>query len=576
MRDLLKKSLLMLGVFILMLGMPGQIRAEAAAAHQVTAKAVSSSKIQLTWSSAEGADRYAVYRSTSAENGFQKLKTVSGSLSYTDTGVAPAVVYYYRVVPVNSASGDEIENAAMAIKAKTPAKVQISRLAVKSPTKIQLFWNISAGSSGYEIYRAGSRTGNYQKIADIEGKNTDSYVDSKVMPGKTYYYKIRPTNQNGGTFGAGSYSDPVKGKTVAKAVFTSITSVDSKTMRFTWKKVSGASSYEIYRSTKKDSGYKRIATVKGSARKYTDKTVTSGKKYFYKIVTIGMLDGRKITSGYSQAAGYRALQQVKISSVKSTKDESLKVSWKKVTGATEYKLYRGTSLNGSYKKIATVKASGALTQSYTDKKVSSGKKYYYKVQAYSSDDGLILAGSGSRSEAKMGSTDYAIMGETTVTADQMQKLFEASGRSYPSGVYKDKGAKNLKKFCQIVIDESEKEGVRAEVIFAQICLETGYLQFGGQVGASQCNFAGLGATDDGAAGATFPNVKIGIRAQVQHLKGYASTDSLNQSCVDPRFVYLSSRRGTAKYVQSLGGGNWATDPNYASKLMNLIKIMKNY
>ena len=94
--------------------------------------------------------------------------------------------------------------------------------------------------------------------------------------------------------------------------------------------------------------------------------------------------------------------------------------------------------------------------------------------------------------------------------------------------------------------------------------------------APQCNFAGLGATDDGASGATFPNVRTGLRAQVQHLKGYASTEDLNKKCVDPRFHYLAARRGTAKYVQSLGNGNWATDPLYASKLMRLIQQMKSY
>lgn len=136
--------------------------------------------------------------------------------------------------------------------------------------------------------------------------------------------------------------------------------------------------------------------------------------------------------------------------------------------------------------------------------------------------------------------------------------------------------KNIEKFCEIVLEESEGEGVKAEVIFAQICLETGYLQFYGQVSATQCNFSGLGATDDGAAGATFPDVRTGIRAQVQHLKGYASKEPLNQECVDPRFVYLASRRGTAKYVEDLGGGNWATDPDYASKLKRLINAMKSY
>ena len=206
--------------------------------------------------------------------------------------------------------------------------------------------------------------------------------------------------------------------------------------------------------------------------------------------------------------------------------------------------------------------------------MTGGKNYYYKVQAYSSSDGIIAAGKGDKSEYKKATLNYAIMGKSTVTVDQMVKFYNMSGKKYPS-IYKDKGAKNIKKFCEILLDECEREGVRAEVIFAQVCLETGYLSFGGQVSAGQCNFSGLGATDDGAAGATFKDVRTGLRAQVQHLKGYASKDSLNQKCVDLRFQYLTHRRGSTPYVQNLGNGNWATDPNYASKLMTLIKKMKS-
>jgi Fibronectin type 3 domain-containing protein len=345
-------------------------------------------------------------------------------------------------------------------------------------------------------------------------------------------------------------------------------------MQLVWKKVSNAEGYEIYRSTKKDSGYKKIASLKRNADKYTDKSVKAGKKYYYKVVTVGKLNGKKITSGYSNPVSNRALSRVKISSANSTLEDAVKIKWKKVTGATKYKIYRATSSKGSYKHIATVKSNGKDTQSYTDKKVTGGKNYYYKVQAYSSSDGIIAAGKGDKSEYKKATLNYAIMGKSTVTVDQMVKFYNMSGKKYPS-IYKDKGAKNIKKFCEILLDECEREGVRAEVIFAQVCLETGYLSFGGQVSAGQCNFSGLGATDDGAAGATFKDVRTGLRAQVQHLKGYASKDSLNQKCVDPRFQYLTHRRGSTPYVQNLGNGNWATDPNYASKLMTLIKKMKS-
>ena len=484
--------------------------------------------------------------------------------------------YYYRISPISSENHEEIKSLRMTVKVRAPQQVEISRLTVKASDKIKLYWKLSKGANGYQVYRSTGIKGEYTMIAELKGNSTVVYTDETLIPGQTYYYKIRPTVSNNGQQGYGSYSSPIKGKTVPKTEITSVKSVNSNTLKLTWDKVSNAVTYEIYRSEKKAGGYEKIAELSNSVQKYSDKNIKSGKKYFYKIVVTGVLNGKDINSGYSKPVSNRTLKQVKIASIKTTITDGLKLKWGKVTDASRYSIFRASSQNGTYKKVATVKATDANAQYYTDLKVKAGRTYYYKIQAYSNENGIIASGCSSHSAVKKASTSYAIMGESTVTAEQMSKLFLASGRTYPAEIYKSKGAKNLKKFCQIVLEESAKEGVKAEVIFAQICLETGYLRFGGQVKAEQCNFAGLGATDDGAAGATFENVRIGIRAQVQHMKGYASKDSLNLDCVDPRFKYLAYRRGTTPYVQDLGNGNWATDPNYASKLMGLIKMMKSY
>lgn len=543
----------------------------ASAGIQASAAAVSSSKIEVKWSPMEQAGSYAVYRRKASEGAFQKV-TVTSSLFYRDASVKPAMNYYYKIVPVSGADGKEMTGAQATTVAKAPGQTAIQKITVKSPTKMLIAWRPAAGSTGYQVLRSDGEGGRYEEIARVNGKSNCAYLDEGVIPGRLHCYKIRPMNQ--GQKGFGSYSKAVKARTIAKTAVTSITSLSSSQMRITWKKVNNAVKYEVYRSLRKDGGFQKIATVRGSVRKFTDKTVKSGRKYFYRVNVVGSFGGKKITSGYSQSISYRSLKQVRIQSVKQMGDNALKVRWGKVAGATKYQVYRSTSSFGTYQKIATVK--GASSLSYTDRKVSSGKTYYYKVQAYSDGKGIVSAGSGTKSESKGSSILYAIMGKSSVTAKQMAAMYKASGKSFPSGVYQGKGAKSIEKFCEIVIDESKKEGVKAEVIFAQVCLETGYLSFGGQVSAAQCNFAGLGATDDGASGATFQNVKTGIRAQVQHLKGYASKDPLNQVCVDPRFIYLSSRRGTAKYVQDLGNGNWATDPNYASKLIRLIQEMKSY
>lgn len=566
-----KKMAMVLCMLFLVLWMPGKIYG--AETMQATAAAVSSNKIEIKWTAREEAKQYVVYRRSASDAEYKKMKTTSKTVYY-DTDITAGMNYSYRVVPVSRANGEMIKSAQVVVKTKAPAQVDIEKITVKSPTKIQLYWKESKGSTGYQILRAKNKTGHYTEIDRVDGKTTRTYIDESVVPGKTYYYKVRPFNQHGQ--GMGTDSSAIKGRTIAKTNIISITSISSDCMQVQWKQIKNASSYEVYRSTSKDGGFQKVATITGAKREYKDRTVKSGKKYYYKIVVVGSLNGTRISSGFSKVEAFRVLNRVKISSVKSTVEDGLKIKWGKVAGATKYKVYRASSENGSYKKIATVKAKGGSVLSYEDARIVSGKTYYYKVQAYSDEKGLVSAGAGSKSIAMSGCTSYAIMGDTTVTTDQMVALYESYGKSFPSHIYKEKGAKDIEEFCEIIEEESEEEGVRAEVIFAQICVETGFLKFGGQVDATQCNFSGLGATDDGAAGATFPNVSTGIRAQVQHLKGYASTEDLNQPCVDPRFHFLTSKRGSVKHVQNLGNGNWATDPNYASKLMKLIKEMKTY
>ncbi len=571
MRNVWKKIYMLLCVLFLTACIPESVFA--AGPLSAAAAAVSSSKIELNWGIAEEAGSYAIYRKGPGDSRFQKIREISAT-AYRDTGISPGVTYAYKIVAVSRENGKEMFHTESTVTVKAPKKTAVKKISVKKPTAMQIVWESSAGSTGYQIFRSTNENGGYEEIGRVSGRASCSFTDENVVPGKAYYYKVRPTNQN--HMGYGTFSAPMRGRTIGKTAITAIASLSSEKMQITWRKVSNAQAYEIYRSSQSGGKFRKIATVKGGTRKYIDKSVKSGKKYYYKINAISNLNGVKIRSGYSETASFRALKQVKIASVKLTAKDHLLLKWGKVTGATKYRIFRASSKNGSYKKIAIVPGKGSSYQTYTDKNVVSGKTYYYRVQAYSEEKGVISAGSGSKSEVKSASMLYRIMGKTGVTAEQMAALYEASGKSYPSAVYRDKGAKNIEQFCEIVLEESEAEGVKAEVIFAQVCLETGYLQFYGQVAAGQCNFSGLGATDDGAAGATFPDVRTGIRAQVQHLKGYASKESLNQECVDPRFVYLASRRGTAKHVEDLGGGNWATDPDYAAKLKKLIHAMKSY
>ena len=143
------------------------------------------------------------------------------------------------------------------------------------------------------------------------------------------------------------------------------------------------------------------------------------------------------------------------------------------------------------------------------------------------------------------------MGSSLNTVNQMVGYYNAQLKAYPSVALGKGGAPDIRTFCTILCEEAAAEGVRAEIVFTQAMLETGWLQFGGDVKVDQFNFAGIGATGGGVPGNSFPDVRTGIRAQVQHLKAYASTEPLNNPCVDPRFHYVA--RGSAPTMEQLSG-----------------------
>ena len=131
-------------------------------------------------------------------------------------------------------------------------------------------------------------------------------------------------------------------------------------------------------------------------------------------------------------------------------------------------------------------------------------------------------------------------------------------------------------FARLYIEEASFEGVNHDVAFAQMCLETGFLGFGNLVTPDQNNFAGLGATGlpgpDGVPdkGLYFPDLRTGVRAHIQHLKAYATTDDLNQELVNPRRRFV--RLGSSPTIDGLAG-TWAADRQYAVKLRAMLQRM---
>jgi hypothetical protein len=121
----------------------------------------------------------------------------------------------------------------------------------------------------------------------------------------------------------------------------------------------------------------------------------------------------------------------------------------------------------------------------------------------------------------------------------------------------------VRELAALYAEEAALEGVNHDVAFAQMCLETGFLRYGGLVTPDMNNFCGLGAIGPQQRGERFPSPRIGVRAHIQHLKGYATDEPLGQELVDPRYRWV--KYGSAPLIEGLAG-TWAADRDYAAKI----------
>lgn len=163
-----------------------------------------------------------------------------------------------------------------------------------------------------------------------------------------------------------AYAASLKAPSVT-AESTSATSVKLK-----WKKNKAAKKFTIYRSTKKNKGFKAVKTVKKSTLTYTDKKLTCGKTYYYKVKAI---NGKK--SKTSKVKKVKVVPvKVKTISAASSKCGEITVTYGKSSGASGYQLSCSPTAKGKFTVVNTSKQT-SFTHS-----LDMGTAAYYKVRAY--------------------------------------------------------------------------------------------------------------------------------------------------------------------------------------------------
>ena len=181
------------------------------------------------------------------------------------------------------------------------------------------------------------------------------------------------TTANDKDFNSEDVIEPAKVTAPQTPAGVKAVSADHDKVKVTWNKVSQAAGYEVYQNSKK------IADVKTNS--YTKTKLTTGTKYTYKVRAYKLNGTEKVYSGYSKnVTATPNLSTVSNVKVKNSSKKSVKVTFKKVNGASGYVIYRATKKNGKYKAVSTLKKGTAV--SYTNKKLKKKSTYYYKVRAY--------------------------------------------------------------------------------------------------------------------------------------------------------------------------------------------------
>ena len=347
----------------------GKAKTAAPAAPSVTIGNSSTGKPQLTWKAVSGAVKYEVYRSTRQNSGYSLLGTTT-STSYVNTGASTGTTYYYRVKAVNRngmASGYSNIVSGKA-KAAAPAAPSVT-IGNSSTGKPRLTWKAVSGAVSYRIYRSESRGTGYSLLGTT---SSTSYVNTGAAAGKTYYYRVKAVNRDGMASG---YSNIVSGKVKAAApAAPSVTAGNSSTgkPRLTWKAVSGAVSYRIYRSESRGTGYSLLGTT--SSTSYVNTGAAAGKTYYYRVKAVNR-DG--MVSGYSNIVSGKATLPAPVLNIGlSVSSGKPMLAWDAVPGATSYRIYRSTSRGTGYSLLATT-----TSTSYVNTSAAKGTTYYYRVKA---------------------------------------------------------------------------------------------------------------------------------------------------------------------------------------------------
>ncbi len=346
--------------------------------------------IKLTWDKVSGAESYNIYLcgrtpgtnemySYNIDSTISNFITINYTIDSNEMYAVKAVTTYPGYYDDKEMYSDISNYATYRANVPTPSGVKAN----VQNGKVTLSWNAVEDADGYQIYNGNTY---------IKTTSSLNYTLSNLSTSKVHTLKVRAYIDN--DFYNPStkfYSNFSNVNVFPNAVSKAKTSLVGKTnIKITWNKKSNVTGYKIYRSTSKNSGYKNIKTITSkNTNSYTDKNLSKGKTYYYKVIPYLKTNGKEYNGGNSNISNIKTFSDSKITGLyicTEAGSSNSYLSWTKSSNNIDgYIIYRATSKNGKYKKVKTITSSKTYT--YTNKNLSKGKTYYYKVRGYKKING---------------------------------------------------------------------------------------------------------------------------------------------------------------------------------------------
>ena len=363
----------------------------------LVAEAYGTSTVYLSWNAVSGASAYNIYRSTvPGGEGNLPYQTNVSNPSYSDSAVTAGTTYYYRVTAVGNSSEGGLSNEVSATSGanQLPAPVLKARAGA---TSVNLTWSAVVGATSYNLYRSIGANGQPAGMPGypspspppmLTGLSGTTFSDTGLTAGTAYSYQVAAVSKDGQGYPSNVVT-ATPGASPPPAPTNLIATAGSSQVALSWTAASGATYYNVYRSTTPGgegaapyacTGSGNYPGAPSTTTTYTDTAVANGTTYYYRIAAGSNVGEGGLSNEASATPGSTPLPAPTglTATAAPNGGQSIALSWNAVSGAASYNVYRNTASYGYY---ATIYKTGVTGTSYVDTGVNFGTAYTYYVCA---------------------------------------------------------------------------------------------------------------------------------------------------------------------------------------------------